>query len=180
MNSFEYLFIKNKIKMKNLVNLFTSILFAFSYSNAQSIAPQSINSSGTSVTQSNGSLSYTVGELVVLSMSDSDGNTLGGGFTSGAAISTASIQEPDVAVIDVTVYPNPTTDLITVAIQETKLSTIEIEITDLNGKVISTEKYSGFSTKIGINSSFWENGTYFLTLKDERNSVLGIYKIIKE
>lgn len=166
--------------MKDIVSLFAAILFMFSYSHAQSIAPQSINSGGTSVSQSNGSLSFTVGELVVLSMSDSEGNTLGGGFTSGATISTASIQEPDVALLDVKVYPNPTTDLITVAIQETQLSIVEIEVSDINGKVISTEKYSGFSTKIGINSAFWVNGTYFLTLKDERNSVLGIYTIIKQ
>jgi hypothetical protein len=156
------------------------LVFSSSFSYAQSISPQSVNSSGTSMSQSNGSLSFTVGELVVLSQTDSDGNTLGGGFTSSATISTASIQEPNVAVLNVKVYPNPTTDLITIAIQDTKLSQVGIEITDINGKVISNEKYAGISNNIGINSAAWNTGTYFLKLKGDDNEVLGIYNIIKQ
>ncbi len=166
--------------MKNKFYSVIAIFFALGYSNAQSIAPQSVNSSGTSMSQSNGSLSFTVGELVVLSLTDTDGNTLGGGFTSGATISTSSIKEPDLDVIQVKVFPNPTTDLITVAIQESKLSKVEIEITDVNGKVISNEHYSAISTNIGINSASWNSGTYFLALKGEKNSVLGVYKIVKQ
>lgn len=171
---------KMKMNKKNLIKTMMILFFSSSFSCAQSISPQSINSSGTSMAQSNGSLSFTVGELVVLSQTDSDGNTLGGGFTSGATISTASIQEPNGAVLNVKVFPNPTTDLITVAIQETKLSSVEIEITDINGKVISNEKYAGISNNIGINSASWNTGTYFLTIKGDKAEVLGIYKIVKQ
>lgn len=165
---------------KNILKTLIVFSFGASFSYAQSISPQSVNSSGTSMSQSNGSLSFTVGELVVLSQTDSDGNTLGGGFTSGATISTASIQEPNVAVLNVRVYPNPTTDLLTVAIQETKLPYFEIEITDMSGKVISKDKYAGISNNIGINSTSWNTGTYFLKLIGENAEVLGIYKIVKQ
>ena len=168
------------IHTKNTLKTIIILAFSSSFGYAQSISPQSVNSSGTSMSQSNGSLSFTVGELVVLSQTDSDGNTLGGGFTSSATISTASIQEPNVAVLNVKVYPNPTTDLITIAIQDTKLSQVGIEITDINGKVISNEKYAGISNNIGINSAAWNNGTYFLKLKGDDNEVLGIYNIIKQ
>jgi hypothetical protein len=173
---------KNRMNIdpKSILKTMMILTFSSSFGFAQSISPQSINSSGTSMSQSNGSLSFTVGELVVLSLTDTEGNTLGGGFTSGATISTASIQEPDGAVLNVKVYPNPTTDLITVAIQETKLSYVEIEITDMNGKVISSEKYTGIAKNVGINSSSWNIGTYFLKLKGENAEVLGIYKIVKQ
>jgi hypothetical protein len=147
---------------------------------SQTISPQSINSSGQTMAQSNGSLTFTVGELVVLTQTDNDGNTLGSGFTSGAVLTTASIQEPNASLINVKVYPNPTTDLVTVSIQETKLAQVVLEIVDANGKIISTEKYAGISNNIGISTSLWVSGNYILNLKDSRNQVLGSYKIIKQ
>ena len=65
------------IHKNNVLKTMMILLFSSSFGYAQSISPQSINSSGTSMSQSNGSLSFTVGELVVLSQTDSDGNTLG-------------------------------------------------------------------------------------------------------
>jgi hypothetical protein len=165
------------MKLKYTVLFFLSIVSTSIY--AQSIAPQSVNSGGTKMTQANGSLSFTVGELVVLSQTDSEGNSLGSGFTSGATISTATIQEPDAELLNVNVFPNPTTDLITVSIQDTKLSDLIIEVTDLNGKIVSSGKYAGISNNIGINTSSWERGTYFLNLKDNQTQIIGSYKIIK-
>ncbi len=147
---------------------------------SQSISPQSINSSGSTMSQNNGSLSFTVGELVVLTQTDSDGNTLGGGFTSGATISTASIQEPDLAIIKVKVFPNPTSDLVTVEIQDTKLSNVIFEVSDASGKILSYGKYAGIANKIGINTASWNNGIYFLNIKDMNSQLLGSYKIIKQ
>jgi hypothetical protein len=146
---------------------------------AQSIAPQSLNSGGTKMTQANGSLSFTVGELVVLSQTDSEGNSLGSGFTSGATISTATIKEPDTELLNVNVFPNPTTDLVTISIQDIKLSQLIIEVSDINGKIVSSGIYAGISNNIGINTSIWEKGNYFLYLKDTQNQIIGIYKIIK-
>jgi hypothetical protein len=67
--------------------LFFFFLFALG-SNAQIIAPQSVNSAGVKMTQSNGPLSFTVGELVVLQQYDANGNSLGGGFTNSSTLST--------------------------------------------------------------------------------------------
>lgn len=156
------------------------IFFLGSKIQCQSIAPQSINSSASSMNQSNGSLSFTLGELVILTQTDSQGNTLGGGFTSGATISTASIQEPDLNLLNVKVYPNPTTELITVDIQDTKLSPLIIEVSDANGKIVTSGNYTGIANKIGINSASWNNGIYFLNIKDGNDQLLGSFKIIKQ
>jgi hypothetical protein len=175
-------FIKTKRKtiMKKTLIILTGFIGISTFGISQTISPQSINSSGQTMTQSNGSLTFTVGELVVLTQTDSDGNTLGSGFPTGAVITTASIQEPNASLINVKVYPNPTTDLVTVSIQETKLPQVVLEIVDVNGKIVSVEKYAGMSNKIGISTSLWEKGIYVLNLKNTENQLIGSYKIIKQ
>ena len=162
-----------------VLKIFGAFMFIGFLSNAQSIAPQSVNSSGTKMTQSNGSLSFTVGELVVLSQTDSQGNTLGGGFTAGATLTTVSIQETDAAILDVKVYPNPTAELVNIQINHSTLDQVVIAITDLQGKEIYSGKYAGISNVIGINTASYATGTYVLSLKNLNNQVLGTYKIIK-
>jgi hypothetical protein len=159
--------------------LFGAAMLMGIISYAQSIAPQSINSSGTKMTQAIGSLSFTVGELVVLSQTDSDGNTLGGGFTAGATLTTLSIQETDAAVLDVKVYPNPTTELLNIQINHSTIDQVVVTITDLQGKEVYNGKYAGISNVIGINTASYATGTYMLSLKNLTNQVLGTYQIIK-
>jgi hypothetical protein len=161
------------------ITLLAATLLLGTMSYAQSIAPQSVNSGGTKMTQANGSLSFTVGELVVLSQTDSDGNTLGGGFTAGATLTTASIQETDAAVLDVKVYPNPTTELVNIQINYSSIDQVVVTITDLQGKEVYSGKYAGISNVIGVNTASYATGTYILALKNLNNQVLGTYKIIK-
>lgn len=149
---------------------------------AQSIAPQAVNSAGVKMTQSNGSLNFTVGELVVKNQTDANGNSLGNGFTSSATGSTTvlSVNTPDKDVLNVSVYPNPTTDLVTVDVATTTLSRLVVEITDLQGKTLSSSQYAGVSNKIGINTAAYSAGSYLLLLKNESGKLLGNYKIIKQ
>jgi hypothetical protein len=146
---------------------------------AQSIVPQSVNSSGTKMTQANGSISFTVGELVVLSQVDGEGNTLSSGFSPGATITTVNVKEVDPTVLVVKVYPNPTTELVSIQINHSQIDHFFVTITDLQGKELFAAKYAGISNVIGINTSSYATGTYFLTLKDLNNQVLSTYKIIK-
>ena len=155
----------------------THLFVTMSY--AQSISPQSVNSSGVKMTQPNGSLSFTVGELVILTQTDSQGNSLGGGFTSCATITTASIQESDAAVLDVKVFPNPTTELVNIQINHSTIGQVVVTITDFQGKEVYNGKYAGISNVIGINTAAYATGTYILALKNINNQVLGTYKIIK-
>ena len=167
---------KNKSKP---IALLGAVMLMATMSYAQSISPQSVNSGGTKMTQANSSLSFTVGELVVLSQTDSDGNTLGGGFTAGATLTTVSIQETDAAVLDVKVYPNPTSELVNIQINHSTLEQVLVTITDLQGKEVYSGKYAGISNVIGINTASYATGTYVLSLKNLNNQVLGTYKIIK-
>jgi hypothetical protein len=167
-------------KLKPLVLTLTVMLLS-AMSHAQKLAPQALTSTGIKMTQSNGSVSFTVGELFVKNQTDSNGNTLGNGFTNSATGSTTilPVTIPDGEILNVSVYPNPTTDLLTVVISGTSMSRLIIEMTDLQGKTICTSQYIGISNKIYFNTSNYAKGTYFLILKEERRKVLGSYKIIK-
>tara|TARA_Y100000385_G_scaffold163122_1_gene169076 strand:- start:127 stop:639 length:513 start_codon:yes stop_codon:yes gene_type:complete len=167
---------KNKTKP---IALLGAALLMFTLSYAQSIAPQSVNSGGTKMSQSNSSLSFTVGELVVLNLSDSEGNTLEGGFTAGATLTTVSIHETDATLLDIKVFPNPTSDLVNIQINHSNIDQVVLTITDLQGKEVYNGKYAGISNVIGINTASYATGTYVLSLKNLKNQVLGTYKIIK-
>jgi len=168
-----------KNKSKPIVLLGAALLFG-GMSYAQSIAPQSVNSAGTKMSQNNGSLSFTLGELAVLTQTDSDGNTLGSGFTAGATVTTVSIQEPNVSVLSVKVFPNPTTELVNIQINYSSLEQVIVSINDLQGKEVYNGKYAGISNTIGVNITSYVSGTYVLSLKNKNNEVLGTYKIIKQ
>jgi hypothetical protein len=146
---------------------------------AQNIAPQSVNSCGSMYTQANGSLTYTVGELVILTQFDNQGNSISSGFTSGSTITTLSIVEPDSSLLDVNVFPNPVMEQINIRVNYTNENHIHIKILDLKGKEVFNENYSGISNLIGINAKDFATGTYILSLSNKENKLLCSYKIVK-
>jgi hypothetical protein len=168
---------------KNGMNSLLFLLMLFSTASfAQSIAPQSVNSAGVKMTQSNGSLSFTVGELVVLQQYDTNGNSLGGGFTNSSTLSTTvlSVQEPDAAILQVSVFPNPTTDLVQIQIKEASIEEMNLELTDISGKTLYSGHYLLLDQSIGINTANYPVGVYLLTLKKPNGQILGTYKIVKQ
>ena len=169
----------NRLK---LLSLLGSCFLIGSISFAQSIAPQSVNSAGAKMTQSNGSLSFTVGELVVLQQYDANGNSLGGGFINSATVSTTilAVEEPNSEILQVDVFPNPTSDIVQIRIKESKLEDLKISMTDISGKEIFHGKYRLMQQIIGINTVVYPSGTYFLILKDLQGIVLGTYKVVKQ
>ena len=167
--------------MKNRIySLLIALLLLAIKVNAQKISSQSINSNGTKMTQSNGSLSFTLGEIVLLNDLNTQGNSLRSGFTAGATLSTQSIQEPNKNFLDIKVYPNPTSDLLHIRINHSAIQQFVISITDLQGKEVYNGTYSGIANTIGINTSSFSNGSYILSLSDNNQQILGTYKIIKE
>jgi hypothetical protein len=166
--------------MKQIL-LFFSIFFALGIS-AQSIAPQSVNSAGVKMTQSNGSLSFTVGELAVLQQYDTNGNSLGGGFTNSSTLSTTvlSVHESDATVLEVYIFPNPSTDLVQIQIKEASIEEMNLELTDLSGKTLYSAHYRLMNQNIGINTANYPAGVFLLTLKKPNGQILGIYKIVKQ
>ncbi len=114
------------------------------------------------MSQSNGSLSFTVGEVVLLTQTDAAGNSLSSG------------------VLDVRVYPNPTTELVNIQLNHTTLEQVRVVVTNLQGKEVYSGTYAGITNVIGINTGAYSTGTYLLSLQSMKGHVLGTYKIVKQ
>ncbi len=78
--------------------------------------------------------------------------------------------------LELSVYPNPTTDATTLTINSEKTETINISIIDILGKTISTSErmiHSGINKEV-INCANLESGVYFI------NTQIGDHKISKK
>lgn len=70
---------------------------------------------------------------------------------------------------DVTVYPNPVADQLTVTLRTDAFRVSEMAIYDLNGKLVTTQPVE--DNQISVNAARLATGSYFLRLSDGRNSV---------
>lgn len=77
------------------------------------------------------------------------------------------------ADLNVTVYPNPATDFVTV---ETNLSTVNYVLYDAMGKRVANGNINNSHTTIDVSSL--NQGTYLIHLKDENNVALGVKRIV--
>ncbi len=161
-----------------LLFIIFNIIFKLNY--GQMIAPQSLNSAGVKMTQSNGSISSTLGELVVLNHKDSKGNFLGNGFAAKSSLTASVIKEANKDLIDVKIFPNPSSELLNIEINNSKLNQIFVSIIDKEGREIHNSKYFITPNRIGINMGDYSVGSYFLLLKDVSNNLIGTYNIIKQ
>lgn len=151
----------------------------------QSLSPQSVNSSGSSFSKSTGNISSTTGELIIKTFNDStntNGGTLGSGFTSSAANTTevSTIVEPPKELIKAKVYPNPTSNMLFIDLEKGDLVYVKIKVTDIQGRAILNEKYLVGNNHIGIDSNNWIAGFYLLQLYSLDDQQLGVFQIIKK
>lgn len=70
---------------------------------------------------------------------------------------------------DVTVYPNPVADQLTVTLRTDAFRVSEMAIYDLNGKLVTTQPVE--DNQISVNATRLASGNYFLRLSDGKNSV---------
>jgi len=148
--------------------------------NSQSLAPQSVNSGGAKVSNSNASLSFTVGELVVLSQTDAQGNTLGGGFTSGSSLTVLSSNNLDASILGVQVYPNPASHSINVQLNTTTTMELVVVVHNMQGQELHKENTVSNGALLTINTTNYPAGFYVLSLYNTQQQFLGSYKIVKQ
>jgi len=164
--------------MKTITLSLISIAFAISSISAQSITPQVVTSSGGYALNGGYSVSWTLGEPVIATAQNGS-NTLTQGFQQPTynvlAITTETLQG-----FDINVFPNPTSDYITIDWTTNKENTLYITLFDLAGKMISEKSYSAADEKVSINLSQLASAQYILEVKDKTNSATKIFRIAKK
>lgn len=158
------------MRYKKLV-LFSLLLFGVTAIMAQKTVP----ATGGEATGSGGTVSYTVGQVAYQTNSETSG-TVSEGVQQPYEIFITSIEDVEEVTLSVTAFPNPTTDYLTLSIEEYDLSNLSYKMFDMNGRLIQSKEINSNQTKIEMNSLL--PATYFIKVFDGNKEIV-TYKIIK-
>jgi hypothetical protein len=136
---------------------------------------QELISSGGDTFSSQGiQLNWSIGEIATETYENSE-TTLTQGFHQGNLIISSIPNYPEIA--DLSVYPNPTTDLVVIDFENFKPSeTAQYQIFTTDGKLI---KDGNLTKKTTIDFTLFLSGTYILKIKNYQAKSKA-YKIIKQ
>jgi hypothetical protein len=164
--------IKFKIKyMKTIILIMFITLF-----NLNVNAQQAIDSSGGDATGINGKASYSIGQVVFTANSGTNGSVIQG------------VQQPyEISIVlgsevvkginlQLSVFPNPTSDFITLEVKDYDFQILNYQLYDITGKEFLNAETDKETTKIEIGNL--PPAIYFLKIIDSKKEIK-TFKIIK-
>ena len=159
--------------------LYLSVVLLFALGLTRLNAQESINVSGGNALGSGGSVSYSVGQVVYTTNSGTTG-TVSQGVQQPYEISVITGFE-DIKWINLncSVYPNPTTDYLTLKIDASAsipIRNLSYQLYDMNGRLLESGKLESYETQIVMVNLVPE--TYLLEVFDQ-NKIVKSFKIIK-
>ena len=141
---------------------------------SQTLTPEVYATSGNYFTNTNSSLSWTLGECVIETYSSTN-NILTQGFQQ-SKFSITSIEENTNNSFFVLAYPNPTNSFINICTESTEVGKMKVELLDIAGKLIHSET---FQNNLQLNLSEYSSSVYFIRVCDENNNSIKTFKLIK-
>ncbi|HTO14956.1 MAG TPA: T9SS type A sorting domain-containing protein [Edaphocola sp.] len=148
------------------------IYFGLLGANAQTV----VLSSGGNASGAGGSSSYSVGQMVYNSYNGTEGSVIEG-VQQPYEISTVSISKDFEGIrIFLSVYPNPTSSLLNLKIDNYPSNEISYQLTDLYGKLLVSGKTTGALTQVSMNA--YAAATYFLIVQKNKVTIK-TFKIVK-
>lgn len=138
-------------------------------------AQESANSSGGDATGSGGTVAYSVGQIVYTTNTGSSG-TVSQGVQHAYEIFTVGIKETGLNILLIA-FPNPTTDNLTLQIQDYNNEKLSYQLFDMQGKWLSNGHIVAQQTQINMNNL--PAATYFIHVVNQENKKVKSFKIIK-
>jgi hypothetical protein len=157
------------------------ILYLFLISSG-SIAAQSVTSSaGGDIQSSNGSsISYTLGQIAYTTISNAD-RSFAEGVQQSYSLHVSPIDtggDTDGVSINCSVFPNPTSNNVTINIKNADPTSFQYLLYTSNRKLIKQEKIQSSSTVVSMVDL--PTGAYLLTISSSKKNLMRIFKIIKD
>jgi hypothetical protein len=149
------------------------ILFLIGYTGMQ--AQTTIPTSGGTATGS-GSVSYTVGQIVYNTTSNSNGSVAQGVQQPYEISVITGIEAAKDINLIFSVYPNPTTDFLTLKVKNYDIENLSYWVYGISGNLIETKKVIADETQISMANQV--SGIYFLKVV-QGNIEVKTFKIIK-
>lgn len=156
--------------------LLISIVLIFMLVNAGAYAQKTISATGANISGSGGSVSYTIGQIDYKTHLGSGGSVAQGVQHPYEIYVYTSIEQADDINLSLTTYPNPTTDYLTLQINNYDDSELIYQLFDANGKLLQNQKINENITLINMGNL--ATAIYFLKVFD-KNREIKTFKIIK-
>jgi hypothetical protein len=140
-------------------------------------AQTSVNATGGNASGSGGSASYSVGQLAYTTNTGTNGSVSEGVQQPFEISVVTGIEEAKDIFLNVSAYPNPTTDYLELKVENLQLSELSYKLYDIRGKVYQNKEIGNSITKIEMQNL--PQGIYFIKVIDTKNKEFKTFKIIK-
>jgi hypothetical protein len=138
-------------------------------------AQESVNSSGGDATGSGGTVAYSIGQVPYTTLNGSTGS-VAQGVQQAYEIFLLGNSET-ASDISLTVFPNPTTDNLTLQTGEYHKEKLEYKLIDMQGVILSKGRIMEQQTRIDM--SGLSAAVYFVRVVNQDNLAVQSFKIIK-
>jgi opacity protein-like surface antigen len=164
--------------MKKAFFLLVIALLTISATQAQSLSQVVIASSGATISGASNTLSFTAGEAVIGKISNSE--SLGQGFWLGAIEAVVLSNEDLTLEAQMTVYPNPVTDYLTISFKDMAGEVFGISVYDVTGKQVYQKKLTDSASNETIDFNGFSSGMYIMNIQQQSTKKSKSFKIIKK
>ena len=161
------------MKTKSIFPFIAFVLYPFLWS----VAQQTASTTGGNIYGTSGSISYNVGQVTNLYLSETFGSVAQGVQQPYEIFLVTGIEEAKGISLDFQVYPNPVQDFLKLKIQDLNTENLFWKITDSNGKILNTDRVSGMETLIPMTN--YASGIYLFSVLNKNNLEYKTYQIIK-
>ena len=159
------------MKHKNTITSVVFVLLGLGGLHAQ----ESPTASGGEATGAGGTASYSLGQVVYTTATGTNGSVAQGVQQPFEISVTTGVNETTIN-LEMSVYPNPTTNYLQLKVDSEKLDNLNFQLIDLQGKVIDNKKLSSTTTSINVESL--PKAIYFLNVV-KNNQIVKTFKVIK-
>jgi hypothetical protein len=136
-------------------------------------AQESLTAAGGEATGLGGTASYSVGQVVYTTATGTKGSVAQGVQQPYEISTTVGIKETSIS-LELAVYPNPTTDYLTLKVAD--FETLNFQLVDLQGKIIENKKVTASNTTIKMEEL--PKAVYFINVT-KGNQLIKTFKVIK-
>ena len=157
------------MKPKKAMTIITFLLLGIGVTNAQ----ETVTTTGGEASGTGGTASYSVGQVVYTSATGTNGSVAQGVQQPYEISTTVGIKETSIN-LELSVYPNPTTDYLTLKVAD--FETLNFQLIDIQGRIIENKKVTASNTTIKMEAL--PKAVYFLNVT-KNNRIIKTFKIVK-
>lgn len=162
--------------MGNL-NIKKYLLFLFWFCLTGLQAQSTLSTTGGNVTGNGGSVSYSLGQMVYTYVNDVGGSIYSGIQQAFEITIITEIGKSNSITLQCSVFPNPTTDMLNLKVNDYRLKQVSYQLYDLNGKLLEQKLLESIDTNIAFNN--YPSASYLLKVS-QKDKVVKTFKIIKK